>query len=67
MRTRVSLDDDLVRTATEFTGITDKHALVQEALKSLVERESSRRLALVCGTMPELEDVPRRRSRKSRG
>jgi Arc/MetJ family transcription regulator len=61
MRTTLALDDDLVRTAQEFTGVTEKTLLVREALKSLIERESSRRLAALGGTMPELEDIPRRR------
>ena len=61
MRTTLALDDDLVRTAQEFTGVMEKTALVREALKSLIERESFRRLAALGGTMPELEDIPRRR------
>jgi Arc/MetJ family transcription regulator len=62
MRTTLALDDDLVRTAQEFTGVVEKTALVREALKSLIERESYRRLAALGGTMPELEDIPRRRT-----
>jgi Arc/MetJ family transcription regulator len=61
MRTTLALDDDLVSAAQEYTGITEKTALVREALKSLIEREASRRLAALGGTMPELEDIPRRR------
>jgi Arc/MetJ family transcription regulator len=61
MRTTLALDDDLVRQAQEFTGVAEKTALVREALKALIERESSRRLAALGGTMPELEDIPRRR------
>jgi Arc/MetJ family transcription regulator len=61
MRTTLALDDDLVSAAQEFTGITEKTALVREALKSLIQREVSRRLAALGGTMPELEDIPRRR------
>jgi Arc/MetJ family transcription regulator len=61
MRTTIALDDDLVRLAQEFTGVSEKTALVREALKSLIERESARRLAALGGTMPELEDIPRRR------
>jgi Arc/MetJ family transcription regulator len=61
MRTTLALDDELVSTAQEYTGITEKAALVREALKSLIERESYRRLAALGGTMPELEDIPRRR------
>lgn len=61
MRTTITLDDDLVRTAQEYTGIAEKTALLREALKAVIERESSRRLAALGGTMPELEDIPRRR------
>jgi Arc/MetJ family transcription regulator len=63
MRTTLALDDDLVRTAQEFTGVVEKTALIRVALKALIEREASRRLAALGGTMPELEDIPRRRSR----
>jgi Arc/MetJ family transcription regulator len=61
MRMTVSLDDGLVRTAQELTGISDKTALVREALKVLIHHEASRRLAALGGTMPELEDIPQRR------
>jgi Arc/MetJ family transcription regulator len=61
MRTTVSLDDDLVRTAQEYSGITERTALLREALKVLIEQEASRRLALLGGTMPDLEYVRRTR------
>jgi len=62
MRTTLALDDDLVRIAQEFTGVEEKAALVREALKALIERESARRLAALGGTMPKLKDIPRRRA-----
>lgn len=62
MRTTVALDDDLMRRAQEYTGISERTALLREALKALIHRESSRRLAALAGTMPELEDIPRRRA-----
>jgi Arc/MetJ family transcription regulator len=62
MRTTIVLDDELVERAQEFTGIAEKTALVREALKRLVQQEAARRLALLGGTMPELEDVPRLRA-----
>jgi Arc/MetJ family transcription regulator len=61
MRTTLALDDDLIRIAQEFTGVEEKTALIREALKALIERESARRLASLGGTMPGLGDVPRRR------
>jgi Arc/MetJ family transcription regulator len=61
MRTTIALDDDLVRRAQEFTGVAEKTALVREALKALIERESARRLASLGGTMPDLKNMGRRR------
>ncbi|HWG05606.1 MAG TPA: type II toxin-antitoxin system VapB family antitoxin, partial [Beijerinckiaceae bacterium] len=43
MRTTLALDDDLLAKAQSFTGLTEKSALVREALKALIERESARR------------------------
>jgi Arc/MetJ family transcription regulator len=61
MRTTVTLDDDLVAAAQEYTGIQEKSALVRAALKALVEREAARRLARMGGTAPDLKLTPRRR------
>jgi len=61
MRTTLALDDDLLRLAQEFTGVEEKTALIREALKALIERESARRLASLGGTMPTLDSVRRRR------
>jgi Arc/MetJ family transcription regulator len=60
LRTTVALDDELMRIAQELTGVAKKSALVREALKALIERESARRLASLGGTMPGLKRVPRR-------
>ena len=62
MRTTVNIDDDLLEDAKWLTGIESKTALVREALRALVERESARRLAKLGGTQPQLKPVPRRRS-----
>jgi Arc/MetJ family transcription regulator len=61
MRATVSLDDDLVKTAQEFSGVTERTALLKEALKALIHQEASRRLAALGGTMPDLEYVRRLR------
>jgi Arc/MetJ family transcription regulator len=47
--------------AQAFTGLNEKSALVREALKALIERESARRLAMLGGTEPDAQAVPRRR------
>ena len=61
MRTTLVLDDDLLRTAQEYTGLTEKSALVREALKALVEREAARRLIKLGGSQPDFKAAPRRR------
>jgi Arc/MetJ family transcription regulator len=61
MRTTLALDDDLLAEAQRLTGTTEKSALVREALRALIERESARRLARLGGTEPALPSVPRRR------
>ncbi len=60
MRTTLALDDDLVAEAQRLTGTNEKSALVRQALRALIERESARRLAQLAGTEPELGEVPRR-------
>ena len=62
MRTTLALDDDLIEVAQEYTGVTEKTALVREALKALIERESALRLADLGGKSPKLTVPPRRRS-----
>ena len=62
MRTTIALDDELLAEAQAFTGLKEKSALVREALKALIERESARRLARLGGSEPDLEPVPRRRA-----
>jgi len=61
MRTTLNIDDELLRKARLLSGVQEKTALVREGLKALIERESARRLALLGGTEPELEPIPRRR------
>jgi len=62
MRTTLALDDDLIAQAQAYTGLTEKAALVREALKALIAREAARRLARLGASMPDLQDIPRRQS-----
>ncbi len=62
MRTTLALDDDLVTEAQRLTGTTEKTALVREALRALIERESARRLAQLAGSEPDAQPVPRRQT-----
>jgi len=60
MRTTLALDDDLMAQAQAYTGLTEKAALMREALKALIAREAGLRLARLGGTMPDLQDISRR-------
>ncbi len=61
MRTTITLDDELVEEASFYTGITEKTALVREALRTMIQLEAGRRLARLGGSQPDLQDVSRRR------
>ena len=63
MRTTLALDDELLAQAEAFTGLKEKSAIVREALKALIERESARRLARLGGTEPDAETPYRRRTK----
>lgn len=62
MRATVSLDDDLLKMAFEYTGLTERADLLREALKALIARESGRRLLALAGTAPRIKNVRRLRS-----
>jgi Arc/MetJ family transcription regulator len=62
MRTTLAIDDDILEKAQAYTGLKEKSALVREALKALIQRESAKRLALLGGSQPDLADIPRRQS-----
>ena len=66
MRTTLALDDDLLNTAKQMSGITDTTPLVREALKALIARESARRLAALGGSDPDAVPAPRRRTAAQR-
>jgi Arc/MetJ family transcription regulator len=61
MRTTIALDDELMEQAQQYTGITEKAALIREALTRLVRSEAARRLEALGGSDPNAEAAPRRR------
>ena len=62
MRTTVNLDETLLAEARRLSGLEERTALLHEALRALIARESARRLARLGGSEPRLKTVPRRRS-----
>jgi Arc/MetJ family transcription regulator len=61
MRTTLAIDDELLAQAAEYTGLTERSAIVRAALKALIEREAAQRLAKMGGIAPEIKPIPRRR------
>lgn len=61
MRTTINLDDELIAKAEQYTGLKERTALVNKALKTLVELEAGRRLAKLGGSDPNAKAAPRRR------
>jgi Arc/MetJ family transcription regulator len=66
IRTTLNIDDALLARAREYTGKTEKTALVRMGLEALIEREAARRLAALGGAMPSLRVPARRRLQRRR-
>lgn len=63
MRATVTIDDELYNKAIEVADPSmDKVDLFREAIKTFVRVRAAKRLAALGGTMPEISEVPRRRS-----
>jgi len=60
--TRINIDDNILKKASELTGVKEKTSLVRVGLESLISLESARRLARLGGTEKDLLPIPRRRS-----
>jgi Arc/MetJ family transcription regulator len=61
MRTTLNIDDDILKKASQLTGVKEKTSLVRMGLEALIARESARRLADLGGTEKDLRPIPRRR------
>ena len=61
MRTTLNIDDQILRKASQLTGVKEKTALVRLGLEALIALESAKRLARLGGTESDLRTVPRRR------
>ncbi|HVP90295.1 MAG TPA: type II toxin-antitoxin system VapB family antitoxin [Terriglobales bacterium] len=62
MRTTINIDDEILKKASELTGVREKTSLVRMGLESLISLESGRRLARLGGTEKDLLPIPRRKS-----
>ena len=57
MRTTVTIDDELLNTALEYSDIKEVPALIRKALQTYVHVEAGRRLARLGGTQPGLQYI----------
>ena len=64
MRATLKIDDDILKKASELTGVEEKAALVRMGLESLIARRSALRLAAIGGTEPRARTAPRRRPKR---
>jgi Arc/MetJ family transcription regulator len=62
MRTTITIDDELLAKAMEYTGMKERATVIRMALESLVAREAGRRLAKLAGSDPDAWAAPRRRT-----
>jgi Arc/MetJ family transcription regulator len=61
MRTTVTIDDALYQKALEMADPgMDKADIFREAIKTFIRVQTGKRLVALGGTMPEIQDVPRR-------
>lgn len=62
MRSTVTIDDALYEQALEVADPRmNKADLFREAIKTFIRVQAAKRLAALGGTMPEMQDIPRRR------
>lgn len=61
MRTTLDLNEDLIDQARKLTNITEKTALIHEALRSLIARAAQKELAQMGGSQKKTKNIPRRK------
>lgn len=67
MRTTVTIDDALYERALEVADpAMDKADLFREAIKTFVRVQAAKRLAALGGTVPQMQEIPRRREEPPR-
>jgi Arc/MetJ family transcription regulator len=66
MRTNIEIDDKLMARAMELTGLRTKRAVVDAALRELVEYRSRQKLLEAAGKYPWEGDLDRMRGRLPR-
>jgi Arc/MetJ family transcription regulator len=63
MRTTMNLDDELISSAIEYSGVSERSAVVRMALEEFVQKRAELRMAKAKGSMPDFGKIPARRRR----
>lgn len=63
MRMTIDIDDELLTKASNLASELDHSTVVNEGLKALIDRDSTRRLARLAGTQRTLKAAPRRHAK----
>jgi Arc/MetJ family transcription regulator len=66
VRTNIEIDDELMARALELTGLRTKRAVVDAALRALIDRRSRQLLRESFGKYPWEGDLDRMRGRMTR-
>ncbi len=66
MRTTITLDDEILQSLREATGIQETSALVRQALLEMRQREAGKRLAALKGSIPDFAAAPAPRRKSPR-
>jgi hypothetical protein len=61
MRTTVIIKDDILKKASDLTGIREKTALLHAGLEALIEKKARERLIAMGGSAPDFKPGRRRR------
>ena len=61
MRTTIIIKDEVLKTASEMTGIKEKTALIHAGLQALIEKKARERLIALGGSDPKAKAGRRRR------
>lgn len=62
MRTTLNIDTEILRKASQLTGVVEKTSLVRMGLEALIAKTSSARLAELGGTQKRIRPIRRIRS-----
>ena len=58
MRTTMNIDDELISSAIEYSGIKERSTVVRMALEEFVQRRAELRMAKAKGSIPDFGKVP---------